>query len=607
MLNDEIIDKLTERVVRRYENINTFILKKIGESIKKIGTLTPSQAQQISQVFKYGGDYEKIVKELSKVSGLSVKDIKDIFESVAKEDLQFAKQFYDYRGVSYIPYEENIALQRQVESIAKVSIGEFLTNTSMLGYGLQDNNGNIIYQGIRETYNQLIDEAVMSVSQGKETFQESMYRQLKTLGSGGLRVIYPTTYIDKNGVEKHYTRRLDSVIRTTMQEGLRTLHNANQELIGEDFGYNGIEVTHHMNAAPDHIDTIDGKQFALIDIIQEQINDGIETEIKLSDIKGDKVTVRGKVYEDFNTVNDSLDRQVSTLNCRHKIFSIIVGVSKPEYTQEQLDEDKRKNLEGFELDGKHYTNYEGEQLQRRIETEIRKQKDTQILAKASGNDRLVGESQQKITQLTHKYHEVSKASGLLTKLERARVSNYRKVGKNNLDNSKVGNNLYDITEQWIKQKSGEKGTVENQKFFIDNKNNKYIVDDVNVILDHTKSEMNIANFFAKQKETNISMLPRVLNPKNVKSADFIEKTSGKLWEIKEPRGNTIGTTILNQFKGQKEKAHNFIIDIHNSDMSIKTAINEIENTLRNKRYDWIEEVVLLKNKKVEKVFNRTKK
>ena len=417
MLNEQVIDNLSERLVSRFETINTTILKKIGENIKKIGTLTPTDALRLESILKYGGDYEEIVQELAKITNLTVQDIYDIFEGVSKKDLQFAKQFYDYRGISFIPYEKNIALKRQVESLARVTIGEFIINTSMLGYGLLDNNGNIIYKGIRETYNQLIDEAILSVSQGKETFQESMYRQLKTLGSGGLRVIYPTTYIDKNGVEKHHTRRLDSVIRTTMQEGLRTLHNANQELIGEDFGYNGVEVTHHTNSAPDHIDTVDGKQFVLVDKVQEQINSGLETEIKQEDIRGNQVRVKGKWYDDFNAINNSLVRKVFTLNCRHTTFSIIVGVSKPEYTQEQLDEDKKSNIDGFMFEGKHYSIYEGEQLLRKIELELRKSKDTQILARSNNNVQLIEEAQSRITQLTDKYRDVLKASGLKSKLK----------------------------------------------------------------------------------------------------------------------------------------------------------------------------------------------
>lgn len=432
MLNEQVIENLSERLVNRFENVNAVILKRIGETIKKIGTLTPTDALRLESVLKYGGDYEKIAQELARITGLSVQDIYDIFEGVSKKDLQFAKQFYDYRGVSFIPYEQNIALQRQVESIARITIGEFITNTNMLGYGLQDSNGNIIYKGIRETYNQLVDEAILSISQGKETFQESMARQLKTLGNSGLRVIYPSTYIDKNGVEKHRTMRLDSVIRTTMQEGLRTLHNANQELFGEDFGYNGVEVTHHLNSAPDHIDTIDGKQFVLVNKVQEQISQGVETEIKQSDVRGNQVKIKGKWYDDFNAINDSLERKVSTLNCRHTIFSIIVGISKPEYTQEQLEEDKINNLQGFEFEGKHYTNYEGTQLQRKIERAIREQKDIQILGKSSGNNELIAESQEKISQLTQKYKELSDISGLPTKMQRLRVTGYKKVAKSKL-------------------------------------------------------------------------------------------------------------------------------------------------------------------------------
>lgn len=432
MFNEQAIENITERLISRYEKANTVILKKIGETIKKIGTLTPTDALKLESILKYGGDYEKIIKELSQITGLTVQDIYKIFEAFSKKDLQFAKQFYDYRGVSFIPYEENLALQNQVNSIARITAGEFINNTTMLGYGLQDNKGNIIYRGIRETYNELIDEAIMSVSTGKETFDETMARQLKTLGGGGLRVIYPTTYVDKNGNVKHHTRRLDSVIRTQIEEGIRTLHNANQELFGEDFGYNGIEVTHHLNAAPDHIDTVDGKQFVLVDKVQEQINSGIETGIKQDDIRGNQVRINGKWYDDFNAVNDSLVRHVSTLNCRHTTFSIIVGISKPQYTQEQLDEDKKKNMDGFMVEGKHYSNYDGEQAQRSIELAIRKQKDIQILAKASDNKELIGQSQDKIRILTNKYHELSKASGLPTKMQRMKVSGYRRVAKSKL-------------------------------------------------------------------------------------------------------------------------------------------------------------------------------
>ncbi len=69
----------------------------------------------------------------------------------------------------------------------------------------------------------------------------------------------------------------------------------------------------------------------------------------------------------------------------------------------------------------------GTQLQRRIETAIRKQKDTQILAKASGDTELIEQSQNKIRLLTSKYNDLCKASGLSPKKQRMSVTGYRKV------------------------------------------------------------------------------------------------------------------------------------------------------------------------------------
>ena len=69
----------------------------------------------------------------------------------------------------------------------------------------------------------------------------------------------------------------------------------------------------------------------------------------------------------------------------------------------------------------------GTQLQRRIELNIRKQKDIQILAKASGDNELVAESQKKITQLTNKYRDLVKVSGLPSQMQRASVSEYRRT------------------------------------------------------------------------------------------------------------------------------------------------------------------------------------
>lgn len=53
MLSQEVEEKLANVLIERIEETNTYILKRIGEAIKQISTLTPSQAYQIAQILKY--------------------------------------------------------------------------------------------------------------------------------------------------------------------------------------------------------------------------------------------------------------------------------------------------------------------------------------------------------------------------------------------------------------------------------------------------------------------------------------------------------------------------------------------------------------------------
>ena len=399
MLNNEQEEKLVQILIDRINALNEDILTIIGNRIKQIGELTPTQVHQINQMLMYNTDIDRIIQKLAEVTNMNVNDIYNMFEYSAKTNQDFAKQFYKARGISYIHYAQNKALKEQIRAIAKITAKEYanISRTSAIGYTVKDLKGNLVFKDISSTYKDIIDKAILNAGQGKTTYQQEMRNAIKQIGQSGLKTI---------DYESGRSVRLDSAIRQNTLEGLRTLTNQIQEQFGEEFGADGVEVSHHINSAPDHIDTVDGKQFSL---------------------NGDKV-VNGKLYKDFNTVNNLLDRQVSTLNCRHYIFSIVLGVNKPQSTDKQLEEDKKKNKQGFDFEGKHYSNYEGEQLQRLIEREIRKQKDIQILAKASGDKELTQQVQAKITQLTTKYRQVVKVSGLPNQLKtRASVVGYKRI------------------------------------------------------------------------------------------------------------------------------------------------------------------------------------
>lgn len=402
MISEEQIDLLVERLIRRIEEANTYFLMKIGASVAKIKELTPSQAQQLVQILKYGGNYEDIVKEISKYTDLNIKDIDEIFSKYAEKDREFYKKFYEYRN---IPFEESNALKTQKNALTRVVKNEMynFTRTNVLGYTIRDIQGKPQFLGLRETYNRVLDEALLNVGQGKETFDSAMSRILKDIGGSGLKTI---EYASGRKM------RLDSAIRMHLKSSLRELHNENQKIIGEEIGADGVEISVHENPAIDH-EKAQGRQFSNEEY--PKLNNGLEAK----DYTGKIITL------DHDHKNGY--RPISELNCYHYIFSIVLGVSEPEYTDKQLQEIINRNNKGFELDGKQYTMYEGTQLQRNLERAIREQKDIQILAKASDNMELVGQAQQKITQLTNKYKELSDLSGLPTKANRLRVSGYRRT------------------------------------------------------------------------------------------------------------------------------------------------------------------------------------
>lgn len=399
MIDEKIIDKLVERLTLRIEKANLYFLNSIGESISKLSKLTPSKAHQLVQILKYGGNYDKIVNEISRLTDLNIREIDTIFSEYAKQDQLFYKKFYKYRDIPFVDYANNPALIKQTQALANISKGT-MTNfakTSAIGYSIRDLKGNMVFMGLKDTYYSVLDRALLNVGQGKETFDQGMKEILKELGGSGLKTL---------DFDSGRSIRLDSMVRMHLKSSLRELHNENQKMFGEEFDSDGIEISVHINPAPDHEDA-QGHQFT---------NKEFE---KLQDI-GTAKDINGKLI-DTHRNDTAIDfRPISELNCYHYVFSIVIGASKPEYTQEQLDKIISDNQNGFDIGGTHYTMYKGTQMQRQLELKIRKERDVLALAKASDNKSLISDTNNRLNRYKSYYKELSDLSGLKPKLKRLR-------------------------------------------------------------------------------------------------------------------------------------------------------------------------------------------
>lgn len=390
MKDEKKLDLVLERFYQRFNKYNTKVLKKIGEAIKQIGEVSPSQAYQLGQELKYGIELDDLLEELAQISGKSVLDVDKLLDNVAKENVDFAEKYYEAKNKEFTPYEDNEELQRYVNTIKTETYGTFknIAKSTNVGFTFKDKNDNAVFKPFKKAYRDIIDEAVYNVTSGVKDYQSAMRSSINAIADSGVK-IHESSVQYKSG----YNRRIDTSVRQNILEGVRKVNIGLQERIGDEIGADGVEISVHFPCAEDHLD-IQGRQYS---------------------------------KEKFEKVNADLDRPIGTYNCRHFIFSIIMGVDEPQYTDNALFKIRQRNNETVEYEGKTYNKYEATQLQRQLETEIRKQKDRQIIGRASGDNIGIDKAQQKISALTQKYNEFSKLADLSTYKNRMSVTGYRRV------------------------------------------------------------------------------------------------------------------------------------------------------------------------------------
>lgn len=395
MKDDEKLELLLERFYNRFNQYNTKVLERLGEAIKKFDGVSPSTAHKIAQELKYGTDINDLMAELSELSGKSIKDINEAFDLVAEENVAFAEVYAKAKNMEFVDYKDNDQLKKLVKGIAGETNATFknISKAKAIGFVLNDGNGNKVFKNLKKTYNDLIDEAVFNVTTGTTDYQSAMRGVMKQLADSGVKI-----HEEKVGYKNGYNVRIDSAVRQNVLTGIRQVNLEVQKQVGRDFGADGVEISAHSPCAEDHL-PIQGKQFS---------------------------------NKEFKKLNASLERPIGEYNCRHFVFSIVLGVNQPSYTNKMLNQMNRESQSIIEYEGKKYTAYEATQVQRKLETAIRKEKDRQIIARASGDKDGVGIAQSNITTLTHKYNDFSKNAGLDTYKNRLSVSGYKRVNPKNV-------------------------------------------------------------------------------------------------------------------------------------------------------------------------------
>lgn len=123
----------------------------------------------------------------------------------------------------------------------------------------------------------------------------------------------------------------------------------------------------------------------------------------------------------------------------------------------------------------------------------------------------------------------------------------------------------------------------------------HIVDGVHAVLDYSDEELKMAERLAILLKTDIFMVPRVMIPQGVSTADFI--IDNKVYDLKSPTGNS-KNLLYNILHKKKRQADNFIIDISKVELNEAEIMEQAESVYRNEHTRFVKELILVKDGKI---------
>lgn len=364
MLSDAEIAKMSNKVAERFDAINTEYIKRMGEHIREIGELSPTDLHRLEQMQRLQMNTREINSMLIRETGLALSDLQKVYEKSGMCVYGDSLKYYAANGVKQVPFASNKAIQSYMASQAKLTRNTFanLARTT----------------NISKTYKKVMDQAIQAVSSGVTDYKSAMRSAMRKAAKSGMRVTY------KSGV----TRRLDSAVRMNVLEGIRQVNMGIRDIAGKEFGADGVELSAHALCATDHM-PYQGLQY---------------TNAEFEDLNGDLV------------------RKIGTCNCHHYTFPILIGVSSRTYSDEELQHFKEYSSEVIDIDGKKISRYEASQYMRKLETNMRYAKDEITMAKACGDKVMERRAKDRLRIMQGEYRKVGGNAGLQLQYERARVS-----------------------------------------------------------------------------------------------------------------------------------------------------------------------------------------
>ena len=161
----------------------------------------------------------------------------------------------------------------------------------------------------------------------------------------------------------------------------------------------------------------------------------------------------------------------------------------------------------------------------------------------------------------------------------------------------------DLTNAYNRSISQNKPSVSESNYFVKD-GVRYDVDGVNVQLSFTDHEREVGGVLSQIKNQPVELVPRVSGKyKNVETPDYILNAK-EHWDLKDYNGAG-KDGIRDALKRQRGQATRFVVDVSNSSLTDNQIEDQVSRIFRTPNTSFIDEVIVLRNKKVVFAYKRT--
>jgi len=313
----------------------------IVRRIQKAGKITSMADWQLNRMLMLGKSTSDIEKIIASAVGYNTKEVERLYEEVIANEYTIYKPQYERITGNFIPYKENYQLQQIVKAITAQANEELSGITRSMGFMI--GKGKPVYTSLSEMYNGYLDQAIIGLTSGAYDYNTLIRRVCKELTDSGLRTV---------DYASGWHNRVDVAARRAVLTGASQLSGKIMDMNAESLGVEKFEVSWHAGARPDH------------------------------------AAWQGKVYT---------KKQLESIcglgsgggllgwNCRHEYYPFFEG-SERTYTDKWLEEQNAREARKKAFRGKEYNAYEATQKQRRMETNMRAQREEVQLLEEGGAD-----------------------------------------------------------------------------------------------------------------------------------------------------------------------------------------------------------------------------